>query len=506
MELMHRPAAAAKPKAKAAARVRVPGGRGVPRRPAGRAPAVEPVAIDSLGDRFERGEDIELEQLPLGLLKVGVLLAFDSGVYFGGPCQFAGRFRELIHSGGQSRLRILVTGTTHEDLLRFITGSTDRLVEVHLCGKDCSNEPHDQGLLHSKLGRKIPAEKEKDCTWETNVNVEVHDELADLRRVQVLHQGGAEGGLKADHKKKEDEKSSSSSKKGKKRKKDKKKKAEKAKKKPKKEGEGEKNDEEKEKHKRSYGGRTIAKKSLSLIYSGTGLDPRPSVRRRVIRYAKKKVSKKKESSSSSTSSSSESEEGSSGEEADALADQNKIKLLSRFAPGSLSAMGVLKMQEALTEQEGIWQMQESSKSLPAVALRYTRMTLGSRLSGGALKEALTLAASIDLALQGRVAEAVDVQMQRLKSMERVAQGASWSSAEKMELTPHLNPQISTRQEVEAANREMKLDLKTKNLPPQSFGTKGYGKGKKGKTDDKSNSKGKGKKNDANKGNQTTTTG
>lgn len=60
----------------------------------------------------------------------------------------------------------------------------------------------------------------------------------------------------------------------------------------------------------------------------------------------------------------------------------------------------------------------------AVALRYTRSTLAGRMFGGALKEALTLAGTVDLMLQGRIAEAADMTTQRLKAMERVAYGAN----------------------------------------------------------------------------------
>lgn len=98
----------------------------------------------------------------------------------------------------------------------------------------------------------------------------------------------------------------------------------------------------------------MAKKELSALYGGTGLDPSIRIRRKVAHYAAKKAKRRKESSSSS----SDSEEGSTshtsegGEEA--LMDQNKIRRLRRHAPGLLTSMGVKRMQQAIAEIEGVW--------------------------------------------------------------------------------------------------------------------------------------------------------
>lgn len=211
----------------------------------------------------------------------------------------------------------------------------------------------------------------------------------------------------------------------------------------------------------------------------------------MVKYAKKKVAKKKASSSDDSSSEeSDTDEISSEEGMDILNDGNKIKQMSRHAPGTLTAMGILRMQEALTEQEGVWKLQDDTQALPSIALRYTRSALCSRLTGGAQKEALTLASALDLALQGRCAESADVMMQRLKAMERVSQGSSWASAERMELTPTVAPQISSRAEVDQANKEAKMDLRAKGGFQTSYNPKGFTKGKKGKTDEKGAGKGK----------------
>lgn len=363
---MHRPAAA-KARVKAAAKVRL-------RRPAA-APALGAEDLRTPEEKFNSGETVVLAELPIGVFKAGLLLAFEEGSYFGGACQFAGRFREVCQVGDQLRIKVLATGTTHEDLLKYVTGTTHRMLEVHLCGADCTQVPHNPGVLHARKGRRISVEKEVDCTWEKNIMEEV-DQLAGLREAQREMEGV---GIPADAAKKLDKKakSLSSSSSGKKKKKKKKKRSrEKERKKTAIEDVEKIADKEGETMKRRYGGRTIARKELGQLFGGTGLDPKPQVRRRVLKYARKKMAKKKDSTSSdSDESTSRSEAASSEEGNDVLMDSNRLKQMSRHAPGSLTAMGVARMQESLTEQEGVWQLQESNKALPAVTLRYVRSSL-----------------------------------------------------------------------------------------------------------------------------------
>ena len=174
---------------------------------------------------------------------------------------------------------------------------------------------------------------------------------------------------------------------------------------------------------------------------------------------------------------------------DMLQDVNRIRNLHRHAPGVLTSMGISRMKETVIELEGIWKEEDSS--LPPVAMKYVRSTLLSRMSGGALKEAMTLGTIIDLMMMGRISESADVAMQRLKSIEKVAHGSSWNSTEKLELVGSVNPQISTRGELSVAAKEAKLEQQSKSLvvPYKGKGTTPEWKGKKGKGDDK----GKGKK-------------
>lgn len=240
---------------------------------------------------------------------------------------------------------------------------------------------------------------------------------------------------------------------------------------------------------RAYGGRSIGQKELLTVYGGTGMDPRSRVRRKVSNYAMKKCKRKKESSSSSTRDSSDEDSSSATEEAvDAMQDYSRIRLLHRHGPGLLTTMGLQRMQGVLTEVEGIWG--KDTSSLLPVALRYVRSQLGGKLAGAALKEAVTVAGSLDLLVQGRIAEGCDYLIQRLKSLEKISQGVSWQTTERLELAPGHQTQISSHAEMAAAWKEAELDQDQRGGAPGNANKGSQGKGgKKGKADEK----GKGKR-------------
>lgn len=470
------------PKRPAAAEPKV---RVVRRRPAAQVEEVgRRAATLSPGERFKKGETVDLEQLPIGSFQVGALLVFESGTYFGGPCKSAGRFRELCQGDLGARLRIHITGTTHPDLWAFATGTPDRLGEVHICPSDCVGEPHSPGLVHAKTVRLVRKEDETKVDWELNLEVDQVDELEKLRRKkEELEQELAVRKSMDEEREKVKRRSRSKGKKRRKRKRSRGKESQ---------SEGSKRSKRKSekspKRKRTYGGRSVAKKDLDQIFGGTGLDPNSRVRRRVMRYARRKIRKKTSSSSTSGSSSGSQGSRSSEEAADMLQDVNKIRALHRYGPGILSSMGVSKMREAVVELEGNWEKEDSS--LPPITLKYIRAVIQPKVSGGALREVMTLGTILDQMLMGRISEAADTAMQRLKAIERVSQGGSWSTTDKLELIGNMSPQISTRGELAAAVKETKLDQQSKGAGP-SYKGKGYpqeGKGKKGKGEEKGKSK------------------
>ena len=82
---------------------------------------------------------------------------------------------------------------------------------------------------------------------------------------------------------------------------------------------------------------------------------------------------------------------------------------------------------------------------------------------------LTLRWSIDLALQGRLAERVGTLVQRLKSVELVSQGGVASGAESIEVLPPEHPVVSSREEAEEAIREQKEEQRTRNEAEKNRG-------------------------------------
>ena len=135
----------------------------------------------------------------------------------------------------------------------------------------------------------------------------------------------------------------------------------------------------------------------------------------------------------------------------------------------------------------------SPPSVPAVL----QVPAAPRLSGGASREALTLSWALDLALQGKMAQAADCLSQRLKSLEMIAGGASWAVSQRVEVVPPERGRLSSRAEAQEAAREEKQESKTRQM------TKGKEKGKtdtgagawrpSGKGDQKGKDRGKGKK-------------
>lgn len=118
---------------------------------------------------------------------------------------------------------------------------------------------------------------------------------------------------------------------------------------------------------------------------------------------------------------------------------------------------------------------------------YNRTYLSPRLAGGVSREATTLCFAADLFIQGRPSEALDVLVQRVKSIEATSQGTPWQTAQRMELVPAPDPQLGGRGEYQVARRESKLEAEAMGKTSE----KAKGKGKE-KSKDKGKDRGKGK--------------
>ena len=169
-----------------------------------------------------------------------------------------------------------------------------------------------------------------------------------------------------------------------------------------------------------------------------------------------------------------------------FAEDQKIRRLGKIAPGALTCAAFRDIQSSLLTASGGVSDSEDGV-IPPVACQYYRQNMQQRLQGGQAREALTVARSLDLLLQGRAAEACDVLTQRLKSLEMSGAGAAWMVAQKVELVPPERPVLSLRAETREAIRESREEQKT-----WSEAARPRGKGDSGTSSWREEDRGKGK--------------
>lgn len=309
---LHRPAAAA------------------PRRRGAEAPE------RSIEEKYAAGEEIKASDLPAGGFARGDWLLVVAGTYYQQEVQAAGKVLKEEIDSGERELKVELTGTTSEELLRFATSSRPSLVRWHLCGPGCHRQRENPDLLHAKKVRKLPMDFV--ATWEVNLIEEAETQALRQEQEQWRKEKEAE-------KNKEAESSSST---GKKKKGKKKKKKKDKKEKRKKEGEESAPAAKKQK----IGGKTRAKKPLEDIFGGTGLDPSSRIRKKLAKRTKKALKKSAASSSSTSgstsSSSSEMDEG----ETEILSDRSRVHRIASLAPGLLSATSIDTMRGYLVQVSG----------------------------------------------------------------------------------------------------------------------------------------------------------
>ena len=361
------------------------------------------------------------------------------GPLLGGPREISGLVRGIQIRGKEDvEVEVDLQGTTTETILHWATGSSEKVMRIHMCGGLCEAMLDAENLLH---GEEIKMRKGEDPAWAVN--------LIDEGRSGVKKAG--EAAPERDQPKEKEEKREAE--RGRSREKERKKKR-KRKGRSSSEAHSPKGEDKK---KTSI--RAMARKSLKSVFEGTGMDPNPKVRKKITAKASRRAKKKKKSSSgsSSTESSSESTDEESGE---LFEETQKVRKIGRFAPGALTTAGCREMaSNLLNSSGGIWDQSEGA--LQPICCQYFRQVLSARVTGGQSREALTLSWCLDLLMQGRVAEASDGLTQRLKAIEMSAQGASWSISQRIELVPAEKPIISSRAETREAIKESKEENRTR---------------------------------------------
>eukprot|EP00438_Fugacium_kawagutii_P018433 Skav226165 [mRNA] locus=scaffold2279:87554:93841:+ [translate_table: standard] len=463
-----RPKAKAKAAAAAKARARGRAPRRL-RRPAGEREGGGSPPEAATEANFEGGDWVKADQIPLVSLREGREIIVECS-YWGATCKVCGHVQKLIVGDDRVwEVTMTLSGTDHEELLKWATGQTTRQVKVHLCGTTCPNKLDAANLVHAVKGR-LCQEADRGG-WADNLKI-AEDELATLRQAEADHRA-----READDKKKGSEKDPKKKKKGKR------------------DSSSSGGKEKKEKKSKKKRVKPEGQKSLEACLGKTGLDPTPKVRKQVRAYVKRhlKKRKKKEDSSSSESDGSSKDKGedeteeASLESDDLFGDHHRIRAVGKRGAGVLACETIREMQrQLLTNTGAVWE--QEAGVIPPLALQFYRQQLAPKLSAGPSREALTLSFCLDALLQGKIATTADVIGQRLKSLELAANGASWSVAQKVELIPGERSSLSSRSEAMSAARESREESKTWQM------TKGKSKGQKGDQGGSSSWKGSGKEN------------
>lgn len=390
-------------------------------------------------------------------------------------------------SGGAVHLRMRLSGTGDEDLLRLHTGRAGWEVRAHVCGTDCNQEEAAEDLVHVQVGRPMKAEG-ADEVWVTNLEphceAEVRgDEMGPLRAHAGLDPG-AEGlwaaGAPPEKAPGEKEKKT--------------KKEKKAKKKRKKEKECADSDGSGDAVPLDGSRPRLAnQKKARWLFAGTGLDPKDRIRNLVARRARKFLRRKTEKSST-TGSGSKSQSSSSedaGEMEESIFEQNsKVRSVAEHFPGALSSQTLRSMRSTLLQEIGV---EDKVNTLPAVAISYYRQHLQRKASGPTARELMTLCHAVDQLVRARPASAMDTMLQRVKSIEQSLSGSHWSVSQRQEILPSDSTMLTPVPEATSAQKEVYQEARAKwwSTFPEGRaprGGKGSGKGK-GEGKDKNASSG-----------------
>ena len=295
----------------------------------------------------------------------------------------------------------------------------------------------------------------------------VRDELASLReRAEGVTPAGS--GVKRPGGDREAEESSSPEVKEKKKKK-KEKKEKKAKKKEKKKDKSESEKSSKEKLRP----KTAAQKKPQALFSGTGMDGREKVRKKITKAAKRYLKKKggKSESSGGSDDTGSSSTGVCLEDENVFSKTSKVKLLAERYPGCLAAQTLSQMRTVLLTEIG---SSDSPGLLKDVAVAYFKQELQRRTNGPSQRELLTLSCAVDALVKGQPSKCLDLLLQRFKSIESTLNGHHWTVSQRMELAPLGGQSLATSPELEGARKSASTEAKLKYEASQPEGRAGRG--------------------------------
>ena len=147
------------------------------------------------------------------------------------------------------------------------------------------------------------------------------------------------------------------------------------------------------------------------------------------------------------------------------------KKIAERCPGVLTASSLATVQEQLLTSQGqVWDVDR--RELPPLFLQNFRTPLGPRMSPAMRREALHLSFALDLGLQGRIPELMDVIGQRLKALEAQTAGRHWSVTVQFEVVPEEQGSVATALETEAAMKEAREAGKLRLQSGRAYGSTG----------------------------------
>ena len=136
-------------------------------------------------------------------------------------------------------------------------------------------------------------------------------------------------------------------------------------------------------------------------------------------------------------------------------------------PGRLAEGWFEVMTEAVGERlEGFSAAQPRAVAVAWLLTVYLNQHSAKDLGPRTMRELRTLCHTLDLLIQGKLAEAMGVLAQRVKALERAQADGHWDAAQWMELIPtgavQLIPRRESRQALREAEEESKLRARRKS--------------------------------------------
>ena len=216
-------------------------------------------------------------------------------------------------------------------------------------------------------------------------------------------------------------------------------------------------------------------KTARAIFGHTCLDPNVPRRRRLMkkarRVSKKKEKKKKRSESSeSGSSSSSSTEDKTGSEEDGplFEETRRVRKLSERCPGALTSQALDNVREHLLSSRGELHSMSKDQLSPLFSM-YVHQHLQSLASPVLWQEILTVAQVSDLLLRRKVAAALDMLVQRAKSLESTLRGGHYSVSRQLELVNSERVRMAEPAEQMEAARSARDDFRNRTVGSRPHG-------------------------------------